>query len=280
MNTSEEFFTAAIEELTGESPYSVIAFARTLNDPWAYLDSVREDARAENIHENFPEEYEEFNERIEEFLDTVDASLVSPERIAKDTDKWYSEPELESYYSPRQFRQDVWGKGSPVWVVDSSTSHLGGRLGNTSRDIWKRATKDQSKDIRILCDYGNFSLEITNNLHKAFYKVRTSVRKGIPVLGIGPVEVNMNTGQVACRVSGCNHRGQLTYSADSEVEADREWMEYQVLRILAHIGWHNNRFPKTHTKDGRSTHFPKILETKRHRDSDDEKVPFQVNVGV
>lgn len=254
--TNDELFTDKIEELTGESPYSIIAFARTINDPWAYFDSVEEDAIESGIVEAFPEEWAEFWERVQEFKDTVDASLVSPERIEKDTDPWHVEPEARDYYSPRQFRQDVWGIGSPKWVIDSNLGNS--RHGNESRKVWNRATQEDT-NLRIVCDYGNFDIELTKRNARAMLRVRTVVRKGIPYLNIGGVTINMLNGHTKCGVSGCKTEGWMTYAPTPNSEPDKEWMEYQVLRVLAHLGDHYN---------GGSNYFNKILAVKRHRDTD------------
>lgn len=255
--TNAELFTTAIEDLTGESPYSIIAFARTLNNPWEYFDSVREEAKELSIHENFPEEYEEFDERIQQFLDTVDSSLVDEARLnSAQYDKWYVEPEAPDYYSPRQFRQDVYGYGSPKWVVDSTIGSS--RHGNESRKVWNRATNNDH-NLRIICDYGNFDIALTQKAANATLRVRTSIRKGVPYLNIGGVTINMLDGHTQCMVSGCTTQGWMTYAPIKDGEPDKEWMEYQVLRVLAHLGDHYN---------GGSNYFNKILAVKPKRDTD------------
>lgn len=259
MSTSTPTFAEKFEEITFESTYSVFGFARTLEDPWAYMSSVLEDIA--HLSDEYEDEYNEFVDRAKNWMDILDSAFTSDERDAVHDREDEFEPEyspvgqsFDRGYNPRQRIRDIWDMDSPVFVRE--------QYNKKSRDIWQRTTKNDSTSLRILCDYGNFDMGLTEKYGKALLRIRTVTRnvKGVPTpfLSIGAVQVNMRTGFVKCGVFNCEHEGHLSHKYLSDGTWDKEWAEYQILRIFAHLG--------THGKDSNRV-FPKFVdEPKLKRD--------------
>lgn len=267
MNSTDNTFAEQFEEIVMESTFSVFSFARTLEDPWAYMKSVLEDIK--HLEEQFEDEYTEFVDRANEWLDILDSAFTSNERQDIHSRWDEDDPEyspvgqtFDRGYNPRQRVRDVWDMDSPVFATEVHNK--------SSRKIWQRTTKNDSNALRILCDYGNFDMGATEKYGRALLRIRTVTRnvKGVPTpfLSVGAVQINMRTGFVKCGVYGCNHEGQLTYTENSIVKPgfDKEWAEYQVLRIFAHLGEHGKDNVKI---------FPKFADApKRYRDKELDKV--------
>jgi hypothetical protein len=232
MSKEQERFEDYFFKFTGESSSSIIAYARTITDPWNYLEQAIDELKIEfmDFSSEMTDQLDAFIERANTFLEEVDASLETKRNITEAQDRWASEydPNAETRfmrYNPREMVRDIWGIGPAMFFVES-------RASKDAKREWKRVTKDQPASLRMLTEYGNFDIGITERASKAALRVRTAVRKGEPYLSIGAVQVNLNTGKVYCGVYGCNHTGRLSHG-------DREWMEYQILRILQHLGTHD-----------------------------------------
>lgn len=255
-------------DITGESSTSILSYARTITDPWTYLEEVIKEVKEEFGYPDNCWQYEtnfieNFIEAAELFLEGVDVSLMSKRALQENEDRWHTgyDPNAETRflkYNPREFVRDVWGLDSVMFYTES-------RQTQTSRAEWKRVTEGESTQLRLLTEYGNFDFGLTAKAGRAKLRVRTQVRKGTPYLSIGAVQINMLTGKVACGVVGCKHVGQLSNKPDrndpTEQKPDREWQEYQILRIIAHLGTHDL---KSATKA-----FPVFLDAvKEFRDTD------------
>jgi hypothetical protein len=258
-------FDDEFEVIVGESEYSVLAFARTLTDPWSYLtgpDGVIADITTACLDQAYPQEFQAFVERVQDFLDTVDAALTAPERMELQYDRWDEldmEPNInsESYdpgYSPLQQKRDVWGIDRPEFIqpkpeFDSEYS---------SRGIWKR-TKGHTTHTYGLTEWGTFSFDVTKRFAHSLLRVDWHMLHGKPYLRVGGVDISLLSGKCICRVSGCDWKRTLRYNPDSEsTEFDREYAEFQVLSILQHLGEHTLKNPKNY--------WTPILEVKRFRD--------------
>lgn len=272
-----------LEELHGIGSREFFATARLETDPWTFVDDTVKYLKSDGEHDapwdyrhgaEDVEAYEEFFEACEEFKNKLDAALTSEDKTLTRDEQDEPEPKFDTRYSLRDFRQDAWGHGNvnmrPEFVVDS-------QIGGSSRKTWKRVTKGDP--IRHLSDWGTFSLDLTKKYADSKVRVRTHIRKGIPFLAVGAVQINMQTGHLECYVSGCGWKRALRYyeaNAATEhflkngmlkpedLEFDKEYAEFQILSILAHLG--------EHTRTNHNNYWTPINDVKRHRDSDEDKL--------
>jgi hypothetical protein len=270
----EPEFRTIVERVTGESPLTYAYSLRMAVDPeeeFAHTASLVYEIVLALI------EYDlDFSDELSQWIDDcrhsvrlIDAALTDPLRLDDpNNDPYEYEPNINadpSTFDAGYDRRDAWGKGNKNFnaVFVSSANPLG----KTSRDMWKRTTKNDTSDLYVLCDYGNFSLDQTKKYHESLFKVKTNIRRvsgvATPFLSVGCIQINMRNGIAECGLSGCTMKTQLLHApVDSPVgvENDREYQEYQILKILEHLG--------THDKNG---WLGKITEVKRYRDSDDNK---------
>lgn len=270
-------FRHLVEAITGESPLGYAYSLRMSVDPEAEFSSAAQSVMELALH-FLSEDGEpiDFSTELAQWVDDcrhsvrlIDAALTDPLRLDDPTNDPY-EPDNQAImfpnFDPGYDRRDAWGKGNqdshaPVFVKSANP------IGKTNRDMWRRTTKHENRDLYVLCDYGNFSLDQTKKYHASLFKVKTNIRRvsgvATPFLSVGSVQINMRTGIAECGLSGCNMKAQLMYApvdSDDPSKPDREYQEYQVLKILEHLG--------THDKNG---WLGKILEVKRYRDNDDNR---------
>jgi hypothetical protein len=262
-------FAYRVEELSGESEQSLFAFARTLEDQWAYIESVLSDAKEEHLDTDYPEEFEAFANKAQDFMDTVDSALTSPERQRVQYDRWNEidwEPVIssDSYdpgYSPRQRFRDVRGLDTPEFQQPALRTPSGETDPKySSRNIWKR-TKGHTKHTYSLSEWGHFSFDVSKKYSESLLRVTYHRKFDKPYLRVGGVDISLLSGTVVCHVSGCKFKRRLQYNAEGGTEFDREYAEYQILSILAHLGEHTLKNPRNY--------WTPILEIKRFRDDKD-----------
>lgn len=226
--------------------HEFLQLARIEPDPWGFVQGFL--SEISELHEElFDEnELEDFTTAVLSWLDQLDVANCArvPDRNKE------VEPDRESYYSPWQLRRDVRGDGTVVaFVYDLAAQEIP----SNSREIWQRTNRNQQVKQYNLSDYGTFSLSVTANNAASMLRVRRIKDQ----LSVGGILINLTTGVCKCHVSGCNWRRQLRW-------IDREYAEYQVLCILAHLGEHTMKNPKNYMNP--------ILEVKRFRDSDNYKL--------
>lgn len=219
-----------------------------------------------SLTDELVEVHEAFMKRLTRFSEQYAASFASDDFLsAMDSEDRY-EPERESEYSPRTFYRDVRGQSDPIFIISGEIQLA------EKREEWRRTTKFDERPIRMLVEYGNFDIGVTDSVHKWMLRVSTRVRRingePVPFLQIGGVGINMDTHIAECGVYGCKWRRQITYSDPTGAgsghgyeASDKEWMEYVVLSIFAHLGSHN--------QNARNP-FPRLI-AKRFRDTDDER---------
>lgn len=278
-------FRHLVEAITGESPLGYAYSLRMSVDPEAEFSSAAQAVMELALH-FLSEDGEpvDFSTELAQWIDDcrhsvrlIDAALTDPLRLDDPTNDPY-EPDNQAIlfpnFDPGYDRRDAWGKGNqdshaPVFVKSANP------IGKTNRDMWKRTTKNDNRDLYVLCDYGNFSLDQTKKYHASLFKVKTNIRRvsgvATPFLSVGAVQINMRTGVAECGLSGCNMKAQLLHTnpealALSKItgyapEPDREYQEYQILKILEHLG--------THDKNG---WLGKILNVNRRRDTNEDKL--------
>ena len=223
--TAEELFTSKFQELTGESEWTIIGFAATLNDPWEYIDSVVDELQDE-LEEIHQPSWKDFINRVNIFKEEVDASLQVKHYQSEQTDKWYTEPEKPLKYDRNDYRT------VPTYFTTMDERQ------RTSREEWRRVTEDNYR-LRMLVEYGNFDIAVTEKTARAWLRVRTAVRKGVPYLAVGAIQIDMTNGLAQCGVVGCNHKGWLTVKDDGSSVEKKQWLEFQVLRLIMHLGDHD-----------------------------------------
>lgn len=259
------------ETMIGQDLYELKSELRLSLNAQAELDEFLAE-HSTHLSEDF---LSELTEDLQQAIDKLDESIV--ERLMHMNDHSYSQHDQYEYeydnarpdaYYP-EFVSDVrgWGRDNKAFV---NTAYR-----RNSRSEFKR-TSGPEKRI-ILTEIGSFDLTLTSKTAAAWMRVTRPVRNGVPHIQVGAVSINLSNGQLKCGVYDCDWKKQLTHidpqvlqlaqitSTEDELpEFDREWAEYQLLKILEHLGTHSHRYP--------NSPFHKFMaEPKRYRDGMAEK---------
>ena len=243
-----------LQEMIGCGEREFFQYVRIENDPWATIEEVLAEL------DSTIDGAEDFKQRCEDFMEHLDESLITQLMDQNRDDEIDPEPKYDYKYSNRQFNQDKWGIDPTMFVKDYHSN---------SRKEWRRST-GTDEHLRMLTEWGNFSFDITEKNAKAKMRVHTNVRQGVPFLSVGSVNINMHTGVAKCYASGCKFSGQLRYNDEGTKHFDKEYAEFQVMRILQHLGDHTLKNP--------NNYWTPIIHVKRFRD--DETYKWATRAGV
>lgn len=249
---------ATIEDILGMDPHEFIYETSQAIDPIQEFDEFMEDLDAERpgLSEHFSDELAEIRESIQSRQDTF-----AEQAMHRDSTREY-EPEVYQPYT--KLWDDVNGKNEIYEYINSQESRSSREIRNRidNERINKMTPQQRQKQYhkRIMLEHGTFDINVTRSTHAAWLQVRRDLYHN--TLKVGMILINMSNGHAQCKVYGCKHEFQLSSrSASPETITDREWQEYQVLRIFEHLGTHNNpAWPKftSHTNPNHDTTQEKL----------------------
>lgn len=223
-----------------------------------FLSEVGEEdlLRFEEEWEAIRQQLETRNATLQERLSTVDRwTEIQPERDTIRPDSYY--PELKRDAANIRGTQDI-----TEWVntqESRSSREIRARIDNAYLKSLSHDERAKRYHKKIMLEYGTFDIAITESTHKAWLQVRRDLYHN--TLKVGMILINMSNGEAHCKVYRCDHKFQLSSKSPSPTIQDREWQEYQVLRIFEHLGTHNNpAWPKftQHTNPNRDTPQEKL----------------------
>lgn len=167
-----------------------------------------------------------------------------------DSDRW-AEFEPESNPPYKKFAQDLWPrKTHTVFFTEESAG--------SSRELFNRESPEEKITRVLITSIGYFDLDRTAAVHSAWLKASAISVQGRPKLKVGMLLVDLQSGEVECKVFRCGQHWHLAHG-------DREFAEFQILKMFAHLGEHDdprNPWPK----------FKGELEKLRWEDSDELKL--------
>lgn len=194
---------------------------------------------------------DEVQEVKEYFLDYIDSLFMTQAETIQNSPR---DKELEYTPTPSDYFKDK-GSVTTLFFTESATI--------PSREVYNRSTPGEKTVQFLITEIGYFDLALTEKVHSQWLQVSPLTIKGRPVLRVGMLMVDLECGSVKCNVYRCKAEFQLSHKVDDDGNWDREWAEYQVLRMFAHLGTHDhpkNPWPKF-----------KVLPSP-FRDSDDQRL--------
>lgn len=235
-NTSK--FQETFEETFKVSPLQFIAEFRTVNNPEQQLEeAIQEFLGVNEDDEDFQDELTEWIEAANNSIQDYQQTLMEKHTISNRWDELDltpdSKPNKLSNYTDTKF------------TIDATVQHNSQSQPISSRDIWDRTSGHNTKTI-VLTEYGVFDKNLTDRTMWRWLNVNKVQRNGVEWITFGSIQINMSNGEFYCGVNKCEFAHQLMHS-------NRQVMEYQILRLLEHLG--------THSQKNLVYPYPKFLKT-------------------